>query len=65
MTSTHSVRLVALFRGYVGGGHVDADAADGELAEGARFSQLDSASSSSMIRYRTDDEGVVSQPEYT
>ena len=33
--------------------------------EAARFPQLHSASSSSMIRYQTDDEGVVSQPEYT
>ena len=32
--------------------------------EAARFPQLHS-SSSSMIRYQTDDEGVVSQPEYT
>ena len=33
--------------------------------EAARFPQLHSASSSSMIRYQTDDEGVVSQPECT
>ena len=33
--------------------------------EAARIPQLHSASSSSMIRYQTDDEGVVSQPEYT
>ena len=32
--------------------------------EAARFPQFHSASSS-MIRYQTDDEGVVSQPEYT
>ena len=31
----------------------------------ARFPQLHSDSSSSIIRYQTDDEGVVSEPEYT
>ena len=31
----------------------------------ARFPQLHSASSSSITRYETDDEGVVSEPEYT
>ena len=31
----------------------------------ARFPQLHSASSSSIIRYQTDDEGVISEPEYT
>ena len=31
----------------------------------ARFPQLHSALSSSIIRYQTDDEGVISEPEYT
>ena len=31
----------------------------------ARFPQLHSTSSSSIIRYQTDDEGVISEPEYT
>ena len=31
----------------------------------ARFPQLHSTSSSSIIRYQTDDEDVISEPEYT